>query len=466
MKTTAASVLTATVLGASSVLAGVTGKVQARESKIIPVTVKGNAFWQGEERFYMRGVDYQPGGSSKVVDPIAEPETCKRDIEKFKELGLNTVRIYHVDNSKDHDECMNALAEAGIYLVLDVNTPEYSLNRKEPETSYNDVYLESVFATVEMFAKYPNTLAFFSGNEVINDGPTSKAAPYVKAVTRDIRQFIRQQGLREVPVGYSAADVDTNRVQMAHYMNCGTDDERSDFFAFNDYSWCDPSDFKTAGWDKKVEMFAGYGLPLFLSEYGCNTNDREWNEVKALYSEKMSSVYSGGLVYEYSQEGSDYGLVELGGDKPKTLPDFDKLKKAFAAAKNPPGDGGYNKEGGASKCPAKEGSDWDVEGVKLPAIPEPAKEFIKNGIGKKGPGFEGGSQNAGTGSEGLAEPGSGAVDGKASKPGSGSVGGGGKPSPSEGAAAGLRASQVGYTPLLCSVVVGVSMLFGGSMILV
>ena len=46
--------------------------------------------------------------------------------------------------------------------------------------------------------------AFFSGNEVINDGKTSKVAPWIKAVTRDIRQFIRKRGLRQVPVGYSA----------------------------------------------------------------------------------------------------------------------------------------------------------------------------------------------------------------------------------------------------------------------
>ncbi|OAT04107.1 glycolipid-anchored surface protein 5 [Blastomyces gilchristii SLH14081] len=395
MKATAVSALAAAIFGASSALAGVASNVQARESKITPVTVKGNAFWQGNRRFYIRGVDYQPGGASKVKDPIADPEVCKRDIAKFKELGLNTIRIYTVDNSKDHDECMQALADAGIYLVLDVNTPKYSINRMEPEISYNDVYLQNVFATVAMFAKYDNTLAFFSGNEVINDGPTSKTAPYVKAVTRDIRQFIRKQGLREVPVGYSAADVDSNRLQMAQYMNCGPDDERSDFFAFNDYSWCDPSTFEKAGWDKKVELFSGYGLPLFLSEYGCNTNTREWNEVKALYSEKMTSVYSGGLAYEYSQEPNNYA-----------------------------GDGGYNEAGGASPCPKKNAPSWDVDGDKLPAIPEPAKVYVMKGAGK-GPGLGGsGSQNAGTGSSGSAEPGSGAVDGKTGKGGSGGQGNG------------------------------------------
>lgn len=33
-----------------------------------------------------------------------------------------------VDNSKNHDKCMNALSDAGIYLILDVNTPKVSVD--------------------------------------------------------------------------------------------------------------------------------------------------------------------------------------------------------------------------------------------------------------------------------------------------------------------------------------------------
>ena len=233
---------------------------------IFHITAKDQtAFFQGNKRFYIRGVDYQPGGSSNLVDPIADEGACNRDIAEFKKLGINTVRIYSVDNTANHDACMNALAEAGIYLVLDVNTPNYSLNRASPHESYNTVYLQNIFATIDIFVKYSNTLAFFSGNEVINDDSTTSAAPYVKAVTRDMRQYIRSRGYREVLVGYSAADVDSNRYEMADYMNCGSDDERSDFFAFNDYSWCDPSSFTISGWDQKVKKFTNYGLPILYA---------------------------------------------------------------------------------------------------------------------------------------------------------------------------------------------------------
>jgi hypothetical protein len=203
-----------------------------------------------------------PGGSSLLADPIADEDQCKRDVVEFKKLGINTIRVYTVDNTANHDACMSALDAAGIYLVLDVNTPKYSLNRAEPEISYNDIYLQSVFATIDAFAKYSNVLAFFSGNEVINDGSSTSCAPYVKAVTRDIREYIKSRKYRQIPVGYSAADVSENRKQMADYMNCGSDDVRSDFFAFNDYSWCAPSSFKTSGWDQKVKNFTDYSIPL------------------------------------------------------------------------------------------------------------------------------------------------------------------------------------------------------------
>jgi hypothetical protein len=208
-------------------------------------------------------VAYQPGGGTGAVsDPIADATSCKRDIVYFKKLGINTIRVYAVDNTADHDECMNALADAGIYLILDTDTPKYSINRADPVPSYNSVYLQSVFATIDMFANYTNTLAFLSGNEVINDAANTNCAPYVKAVTRDMKQYMKSRSYRAIPVGYSAADVMENQQLMAEYMNCGTDEQRSDFYAINDYSWCDPSSYTISGWDQLVKNYTGYGIPL------------------------------------------------------------------------------------------------------------------------------------------------------------------------------------------------------------
>ncbi|CBX98842.1 beta-glucanosyltransferase [Plenodomus lingam] len=446
---------------AAALVASVTATPSAVQKRAItPVTVKGNAFFAGKERFYIRGVDYQPGGASDAKDPIADVDGCKRDIEKFKDLGINTVRIYTVDNSANHDECMNALADAGIYLALDLNTPKYSINRADPQMSYNKVYLQSVFATVEMFAKYDNTLLFFSANEVINDDKTTNCAPYVKAVTRDIKSYMNARGLRKIPVGYSAADVESNRYEMAAYMNCGPDAARSDFFGFNDYSWCDPSSYTTSGWDQKVEKFKNYSIPIFLSEYGCNKNERKFEEVKSLYSTDMTGVYSGGLVYEYSQEDSNYGLVEIKGNSVTERSDYKALKSAFAGTKNPSGDGGYKSDGGPSECPPQSKT-WEVtmKPDQLPALPEGAKELFNKGAGD-GPGLSGsGSQTAGSSSTDLAGAADGAVTSGANEGGDAS-----SPSASKSAASSTRPGELSLGPFVCGVVVLISTLFGGALV--
>jgi len=383
-----------------------------------PVSVKGNAFFVNNKRFYVRGVDYQPGGSSTNYDPIGHIADCTRDIDNFKKLGINTVRVYSVDNSLNHDDCMKLLADAGIYLALDVNTPVYSLNRENSykiRMSYNDVYLQSLFATVDAFQKYDNTLLFYSANEVINDNATSFAAPYIKAVVRDLKQYIKARGYRTIPVGYSAADVDSNRFQTAQYLNCGDDSVRSDFFAFNDYSWCDPSDFHTSQWDQKVQQYSSYSIPIFLSEYGCHTNKRDFGEVASLYSSNMTKVYSGGLVYEYSQEENKFGLVVI--DKSNSsvtpLPDFNTLVKAFAKTPNPTDDGGYKSDGNPSTCPPQSLPFWVVSNSSLPIIPQGALKFMTDGAGPPpGNANTQGSQWAGTPSVGFG-PGSGSGNGSA-----------------------------------------------------
>lgn len=123
----------------------------------------------------------------------------------------------------------------------------------------------------------------------------------------------------------------------------------------------------------------------------------------------MTSVYSGGLVYEYSDEGNGYGVVNISDNTVVEGSQFELLKAAYAGTANPTGDGGYNATSGASVCPAYS-STWNVTGDSLPAIPAKAAAYMKTGAGT-GPGLTGsGSQDAsGSGviSSGTASAGSG-----------------------------------------------------------
>jgi hypothetical protein len=173
----------------------------------------------------------------------------------------------------------------------------------------------------------------------------------------------------------------------------------------------------------------------------------------------MTGVYSGGLVYEYSEESSNYGLVKISGDKVTTLKDYDALKAAFDKTNNPSGDGQYNATGGSNPCPKKNAPNWAVSGDALPAIPKPAEKYLKNGAGK-GEGFSGsGSQNAGTTSTGTATSGSGE--------GAAATGTGGAAATSSGAAFAVRPATFGFSaaPIAVSLVTAMSTLVGAGMIL-
>lgn len=68
-------------------------------------------------------------------------------------------------------------------MIIDVNSPfsGESLNRAEPWTSYHKDYLTRIFGVVENFKNYPNTLAFFAANEVMNDMETGEDnPPYIR----------------------------------------------------------------------------------------------------------------------------------------------------------------------------------------------------------------------------------------------------------------------------------------------
>ena len=215
-----------------------------------------------------------------------------------------------------------------------------------------------------------------------------------------MKQYISNHADRTIPVGYSSADVAENIESQALYFACGEDEwARSDFFAFNDYSWCEPSSFTQSGWNVKVRTYGDYSLPLFLSEFGCITNTRTWGEIEALYSPKMTIAYSGGLVYEYTLEANGYGLVAVGSNG-NVVPneDFRRLQQAYEETPNPSGDGGARRDTDVPECPLQT-RQWNVDTEKLPVMPTGAEKYMQTGAGK-GPGLGGdGSQWAGTPSE-------------------------------------------------------------------
>jgi len=276
------------------------------------------------QRFEIIGIAYQPGGSAGYGtgkgDPLSNPTACLRDATIMQKLGTNTIRVYNVDPTVNHDQCASIFNDAGIYMILDVNSPlpNESIDAGAPWTSYDSVYLTRIFSVVEAFKNYPNTLGFFSANEVINDDNSGTLdPPYIRAVTRDLKNYIAKHCDRPIPVGYSAADVRPILLDTYNYVSCSEktgDMSRSDFFGLNSYSWCGAdATFHSSTYDTLTADFANATIPVFFSEYGCikPARPRSFNEVQAIYGAEMRAVMSGGLVYQWTQDSNNYGLVQV-----------------------------------------------------------------------------------------------------------------------------------------------------------
>ncbi|KAL2024277.1 hypothetical protein VTK56DRAFT_8759 [Thermocarpiscus australiensis] len=366
-----------------------------------PLEVRGQYFVNPKtgNRFQIVGVAYQPGGSAgydKAAgrDPLSDKDICMRDAALLQILGVNTIRVYNVNPDLNHDECASIFNAAGMYMLLDVNSPLVgeSLTSWNPWESYYAAYLNRTFAVVEAFKNYPNTLGFFSGNEVIDKVETGATVPpYVRAVTRDLKNYIKKHVSRPIPVGYSAADVRSVLFDTYNYFQCTLDGDKddmskADLFALNSYSWCGESSFTEASYDDLVSGFTGNSVPVFFSEFGCNTPyPRVFTEVGTIYGPQMTPVFSGGVVYEYTQEPNNFGLVNMTDDGSATLMgDFFSLQKQYAKlnftevqSQKPP-------SGSAPKPPVCSAKLITEKGFcsnfTLPQLPPGAQEIIDNGV--------------------------------------------------------------------------------------
>lgn len=205
-----------------------------------------------------------------------------------------------------------------------------------------------------------------------------------------MKKYISLHAPRTIPVGYSAADVRETLADTWRYVSCEIEENdlsRSDFFGLNSYSWCGDSSYTASGYDKLVSQFKSTSIPIFFSAYGCNAKTpRKFTEVQSLYGDKMNHVIGGGLVYEYSQEASNYGLVSLNDNNTASICiDYDNLKRQYSKLDT---DALQFLNTNSSKIkPYKCAPDLIntpkfPKSFDLPEIPPGGNELIKNGIQK------------------------------------------------------------------------------------
>lgn len=128
----------------------------------------------------------------------------------------------------------------------------------------------------------------------------------------------------------------------------------------------------------------GYPVPVFFSEDGCNlVRPRTFSDLAAVYGPEMTPILSGSIIYEWTQEVNDYGIIQY----PDTCiqddtsvpvgipiplqPEFDNLKSAWAAASpSSIAETDYKPSTVVVACPATTSGTWTIDGdAELPETP-------------------------------------------------------------------------------------------------
>ncbi|KAK5126131.1 hypothetical protein LTR85_011486 [Meristemomyces frigidus] len=350
------------------------------------IEAKGSKFFLSTgEQFYIKGAAYQLTDS----DPLADTQQCQLDAALMKTLGANSIRVYHVDPTADHDGCMSAFSDAGIYAWIDLDTFSTYIIATQP--AWTQSQYSAYQKVMDAFHNYDNVAGFFVGNEVLTTGANSIAAPYVKAAARDMKAYRDNKGYRTIPVGYSAADIAQLRPNLQNYLACGTNSsEALDFFSLNAYEWCGSSSYDVSGYVFLQQNASDYNIPIFFSETGCNTPDpRLFQDQSAIFGNEMSGTWSGAIIYEWIEETNNYGLISYGPSAAATAtgtgvvagytrtgtptpisPDFENLSSQWATL-SPSGVSmaAYSPSNTPPACPSYTSGVWEISGnVALPTI--------------------------------------------------------------------------------------------------
>jgi hypothetical protein len=303
--------------------------------------MKGKRFFDSitGEYFPVKGIAYYPRPNEGPLSILTHSKDFyteefrhlwEPDVESLRELGVNTIRIYAVDPSQNHDTFMCALQEAGIYVIIGLlaDCENCGIGPGQAPSCYPLALKNRGQWIINTFSKYGNTLAFSAGNEVTSYATNREIAlnaPCQKKFLRDMRAYVQKCSAvpasilpRQVPVGM--VNWDFERTLQTLYFNCRTDSsdelENAEWYGLNSYQHCDRSAVSIDdldGWIKLKQDFTQYNLPVpvIVAEFGCRERfapigdfeaQRTWLQVDALYNEEYQQVFAGGVVFEYSAE--------------------------------------------------------------------------------------------------------------------------------------------------------------------
>jgi GT2 family glycosyltransferase len=288
-----------------------------------PVRVQAKFFFEGEKKFFVKGVTYGPFAPDGEGHHFGTPEQARVDLAMMREAGINVARIYYVPPRWFLDAC----AEHGIRCLISIPWAEHVefLNQRKIRREIE----QTVVAAVTAHKGHPAVLGFLVGNEIPSHmvrwlGP--------RRVTEFLESLIYMAKRANPDVLYSYASFPPTEYLLP---------QNVDFLTFNVYL------HRRADFQRYLARLQNLAedRPLILGEFGMDTIRHPEEEQEEMLSWHIEDVVRGGLagtiIYAWTDEwfrgGQEildwaFGLVTRD-RRPKKA--FHAVKKLFGGEKPP-----------------------------------------------------------------------------------------------------------------------------------
>ena len=117
-------------------------------------------FFEGERKFFVKGVTYGPFKPDADGNYLGRPEQVDVDLALMREVGLNTVRIYHAPPCWFLDRC----ASAGMRVLVTLPWAKHIEFLRDKKARYQ--ITEAVRVAVSAHVGHPAIFGYLVGNEI------------------------------------------------------------------------------------------------------------------------------------------------------------------------------------------------------------------------------------------------------------------------------------------------------------
>ena len=237
------------------------------------IRVRAKFFFEGDRKFFLKGVTYGPFAPDAQGDHFGSPEGARRDLGMIRETGVNLLRVYYVPPRWFLDLCV----EHGVRVLVTIPWAEHidflsqSKVRREVE--------ETVRKAVRTHRGHRGIFGYLVGNEI----PSSMVRWLGPAQVTEFVERLVAVGREEDPeVLFSYASYPPTEYLLP---------QNVDFYTFNVYL------HRQEDFDRylaRLQNLAGE-RPLVMGEFGMDTIRHPENEHAEMLSWHIESVVRGGL---------------------------------------------------------------------------------------------------------------------------------------------------------------------------